>query len=87
MSLCYFHSSFQRNSNKRRTKMASHVIYISSMLMAFLLLINGSFGRPSTKIASNELNEICSTTQDPLFCVQVLNADPRTANANLKGLA
>lgn len=67
--------------------MASHVIHISSMLMTFLLLINGSFGRLSTKIASNELNEICSTTQDPSFCVQALNSDPRTANADLKGLA
>lgn len=66
--------------------MASPVIHISSMLMAFLLLINGSFGRPSTMIVSNELNGICSTTQDPSFCIQVLNSNPRTANANLKGL-
>ncbi|KAL6325911.1 hypothetical protein AAG906_038402 [Vitis piasezkii] len=67
--------------------MACPGIHISSMLMVFLLLINGSFSRPSVKIANNELTEICSTTQDPSFCVQALKSDPRTANADLKGLA
>ena len=81
------HIPFQRNSNrKRKTKMGSStVIQLSSMLMVLLLVllnINGSLG-----IASTELQELCSTTQDPGLCVQALSSDPRTAAADLKGLA
>ena len=69
--------------------MGCRLIQISSMLMMFLLLINidSSLGRPSTKLSGNEVQEICSTTQNPSFCVQTLNSDPRTAAADLKGLA
>lgn len=64
--------------------MATQVIRLSSKLMLLLLLVqvHGSFGIPS-----NEVEDICSTTQNPSFCAQTLNADPRTPGADLKALA
>jgi pectinesterase inhibitor-like protein len=57
-----------------------------SLLLAILLCICPTNARP-VKITESVLNSICSKTEDPAFCMQALKSDPRTATADLQGLA
>ena len=62
--------------------MMYRAISISAMLTVFL-----AFMDVSDSMTIKEVQDICSTTQDPPFCVKALNSDSRTAGADLKGLA
>ncbi|GAV71661.1 PMEI domain-containing protein [Cephalotus follicularis] len=55
-------------------------------LMVSLVLIITHIIKPSLAVTSDELNRICSHTLGPSFCVQSLKSDPRTANADYRGL-
>ncbi|XP_059435194.1 pectinesterase inhibitor-like [Corylus avellana] len=66
---------------------ASSSLIISHLLAIILLCICPTNARPVVKISESMLNFICSKTEDPAFCMQALKSDPRTATADLQGLA
>ncbi|XP_047335898.1 pectinesterase inhibitor-like [Impatiens glandulifera] len=52
------------------------------------VLIATSFAirSPSVKPSTTLIQNICSKTQNPTFCNHILNSDPRSVHADLKGL-
>ena len=66
---------------------ASSPLFISLLLAVILLCFCPTNARPVVKISESMLNFICSKTEDPAFCMQALKSGPRTATADLQGLA
>lgn len=56
-------------------------------MLIMVMVTLAMFMEGCLSITSKEVEDICSTTLDPPFCVQALNSDSRTAGADLKGLA
>ncbi|XP_075645583.1 pectinesterase inhibitor-like [Castanea sativa] len=60
-----------------------------SFFFSLLLAIPGicpTYGRLSVKASENVLKEICSSHEDPPFCLQALKSDPHTPFVDLVGL-
>ncbi|KAM3733266.1 hypothetical protein ACB098_11G122400 [Castanea mollissima] len=61
------------------------VSFFFSLLLA-ILWICPTYGRLSVKASENVLKEICSSHEDPPFCLQALKSDPHTPFVDLVGL-
>lgn len=68
--------------------MASRTSILFTILLAFPFFITHLSARPRAKATNNDLlNTVCSTTQNPSFCLKALKSDPRSATADVHGLA
>ena len=61
--------------------------FCSSSLFISLLLAIILCSSPTQSIGQDVLNDICSKTADPSFCLQTLKSDPQTVTTDLLGLA
>ena len=61
--------------------------FCSSSLFISLLLAIILCSSPTQSIGQDVLNDICSKTADPSFCLQTLKFDPQTVTTDLLGLA
>ncbi|KAF7146025.1 hypothetical protein RHSIM_Rhsim04G0244200 [Rhododendron simsii] len=66
----------------------SFKIYSSLLvsLVPWFLFISLSDARPNRKPTTTLINQICSQAQNSSLCLQVLESDPRSARADLRGL-
>lgn len=66
-----FPSGLLYTSDQRLEIMASRTSFLFTIFLAFPLLITHLSARPRAKAANHDLlNTVCSTTQNPLFCLK-----------------
>ncbi|XP_047335897.1 pectinesterase inhibitor-like [Impatiens glandulifera] len=51
-----------------------------------LIATSSAIRSPSVKPSNPLIQNVCSKTQNPTLCSNILNSDPRSAHADLKGL-
>ncbi|KAJ0043079.1 hypothetical protein Pint_19443 [Pistacia integerrima] len=59
----------------------------ASILLGMMLFVAPSLARVNVKVTKGVINDICSKTQNPSFCLGVLNQIPGASTADLPGLA
>ncbi|KAL6979646.1 hypothetical protein U1Q18_021302 [Sarracenia purpurea var. burkii] len=66
--------------------MAISISFLISILLVFPSIPHLS-ARPSAKVKNDLLNKVCPATKNPPFCSKTLGGNPRSAGANIYGLA
>ncbi|KAK1592983.1 hypothetical protein Q3G72_033896 [Acer saccharum] len=65
----------------------SYFFQASIVLVLLFMIMTPSLARLHVQVSSGEINDICSKTFNPSYCVELLKSTPKTATADLKGLA
>lgn len=81
-------SSRHLSSKPKEIEMATFVTSLFFLLSLSLVLpfISHSSTRLTVKVTNNVLRNVCSKTQNPTWCLLVLQSDPRSATTDLKVL-
>ncbi|KAK3187740.1 hypothetical protein Dsin_027301 [Dipteronia sinensis] len=65
----------------------SYFFQASIVLVLLFMIMTPSLPRLHVQVSSGEINDICSMTLNPSYCVELLQSTPGTATTDLKGLA
>ncbi|KAM7255982.1 hypothetical protein ACFE04_011723 [Oxalis oulophora] len=61
------------------------VVIISSTIISFA--INPDYSNSKLQVTEQDLTQLCTRTQDPPYCTQILLSDNRTNSSDFRGLA